>query len=52
MTSSNLPTSILVSYQTFLKANLSLVKNTLGARLSSSASGSIDLHGNHKKKHF
>ena len=31
MTSSNLPTSIsVVSYQTFLKANLSVVKNMLG----------------------
>ena len=29
MTSSNLPTSILVSYQTLLKANLSVVKNML-----------------------
>ena len=29
MTSSNLPTSISVSYQTFLKANLSVVKNML-----------------------
>ena len=29
MTSSNLPTSISVSYQTILKANLSVVKNML-----------------------